>query len=96
MTSTYWHTLRRLIVKADDRVHMEPMMGTLYVPLRDGADLYATPGWEDESLPWTVWDCESDARCLSGNRPVQWTGRLRDDLRLYVAQLDDLLNDHTE
>ena len=91
----YWDVLAQVIAKADERVDLDFWMGTLHVPLPDGRDLYATPGWEGESLPWCVQTDNYADVDAHGNIPVEWTGRLREDLATYQAALTALIAEVT-
>ena len=91
----YWDVLAQVIDKADARVELDYWMGTLLIPLPDGRDLYATPGWEGESLPWCVHDDSYGDVVAEGNVPVTWTGRIREDLATYQAALTALIAEVT-
>lgn len=85
----YFDVLALVIAKADPRIQYDHWMGTVYVSLPGGGDLYATPGWEGDALPWAVVNDGTNER--HGNINAQWSGRLRDDLALFMSHLERLL-----
>ena len=91
MNDIYWYLLGRIIALSDQRFEYDFWMGTLHVLLPDGRDLYATPGWEGETLPWCVQTDNYSDVDAHGNVHVEWTGNLRVDCDLYMRAIDTLI-----
>ena len=89
---SYWNVLALLICTDDPRWQYDYWCGSIFIPLMRGGDLWATPMWEGEPLPWQVLDDDDDSRCQTGEVQVMWTGRLRDDLQLFKLHTGDLLH----
>lgn len=89
---SYWDVLALVIAKGLPCVQYDYWMGTLFVPLRNGGDLWVTPMFEGDALPWAVHDDDDDSRNVHGCIDPGWTGRLREDVELYRAHLADLLD----
>jgi hypothetical protein len=88
---SYWDVLVLLICKDDPRWQYDYWCGTIFIPLTDGGDLWATPMWEGDPLPWQVLDADGNEVAVGEDLHVRWTGRLRDDLQLFKLHAGDLV-----